>query len=102
MREFCELAFGEVGLDYQEHVRLDHRFERPAEVDLLMGDATAAYQDLGWRPQRSFRELVSEMVAADLELLGGRPAVSLGALGSLGSLGSLGEALAPELALAAV
>ncbi len=93
VREFCELAFGEVGLDYREHVRLDSRFERPAEVDLLIGDATAAERDMGWRPQTSFRQLVSEMVAADLELLGGRPAVSLG---------TLSEALTPERVLAAV
>ena len=80
VREFCELAFAEAGLDYRQHVRLDARFERPAEVDLLLGDAGAAYHDLGWSPRHSFRELVAEMVAADIALLGGRPTASLPAL----------------------
>ncbi len=97
VREFCQLAFAEVGLDYRDHVRLDPRFERPAEVDLLIGDATAAYHDLGWSPRHSFRELVSEMVAADLTLLGGRSGESIGA-----SLGALRGALAPEPVFAAV
>jgi GDPmannose 4,6-dehydratase len=66
VREFCELAFGEVGLDYREYVRLDERLLRPAEVDLLVGDATKARRELGWESQYSFRQLVSEMVQSDL------------------------------------
>lgn len=69
VREFCELAFAEVGLDYQEYVKVDERFYRPAEVDLLVGDATRAHQTLGWRPQYTFNQLISEMVQADLEEL---------------------------------
>lgn len=80
VREFCQLAFAEVGLDYRDYVRLDTRFARPAEVDLLLGDASAAYHDLGWSPRRSFRELVSEMVATDIALLGGGPTEGLPAL----------------------
>jgi GDPmannose 4,6-dehydratase len=67
VREFCERAFAEVGLDYREYVKIDQRFYRPAEVDLLVGDATKARDVLGWRPTYSFDELVKEMVHADLE-----------------------------------
>jgi GDPmannose 4,6-dehydratase len=66
VREFCELAFGEAGLDYREYVRLDERLLRPAEVDMLVGDATKARRELGWEPQYTFRQLVSEMVQSDL------------------------------------
>src|ERR1044071_7268665 len=66
VREFCELAFGEVGLDYRKYVRTDERFLRPAEVDLLVGDATKARTELGWKSTYTFPELVSEMVQADL------------------------------------
>jgi len=69
VREFCELAFGEVGLDYRDFVREDPQFYRPAEVDLLIGDATRAREALGWHPTYSFRQLVSEMVANDMEQL---------------------------------
>ncbi len=67
VREFCELAFAEVGLDYRDYVKTDERYYRPAEVDLLIGDATKARQVLGWQPRYTFHELVKEMVAADLE-----------------------------------
>ena len=67
VREFCELAFGEVGLDYREYVRIDERLLRPAEVDLLVGDATKAKRELGWESQYTFHQLVSEMVQSDLE-----------------------------------
>jgi GDPmannose 4,6-dehydratase len=67
VRDFCELAFAEAGLDYGEYVKIDERFIRPAEVDLLMGDYTKAKRELGWQPKYSFRELVTEMVQADLE-----------------------------------
>jgi GDPmannose 4,6-dehydratase len=69
VREFCELAFSEVGLDYREYVKIDERFVRPAEVDLLVGDARKARQILDWEPKHTFREIVTEMVRADMEAL---------------------------------
>ncbi len=69
VRRFCEIAFGHVGLNWQEHVVLDERFVRPAEVDLLIGDATKAHTDLGWRPRTSFEDLVAMMVESDLAAL---------------------------------
>lgn len=66
VREFCERAFSKVGLDYREFVKQDERFYRPAEVDLLMGDATKARRVLGWEQRSSFQQLVDEMVDADL------------------------------------
>ena len=66
VREFCDLAFREVGLDYRDFVIEDPQFYRPAEVDLLVGDATRAHEILGWQPTYSFRELVSEMAANDM------------------------------------
>lgn len=69
VREFCDLAFREAGLDYREFVREDPQFYRPAEIDLLVGDATRARDILGWRPTYSFRQLVSEMVALDIAQL---------------------------------
>ena len=66
--EFCELAFGEVDLDYREYVRIDERFLRPAEVDLLVGDATKARKELGWESKYTFPELVREMVQSDLAM----------------------------------
>jgi len=66
VREFCERAFSEVGLDYQKYVKIDDRFLRPAEVDLLIGDASKARQHLNWEPSYSFSDLVSEMVRMDL------------------------------------
>lgn len=71
VREFCEIAFEHVGLDYREHVKIDERFVRPAEVDLLLGDASKAERVLGWKPEVSFRELVEMMVDADLARLSG-------------------------------
>jgi GDPmannose 4,6-dehydratase len=67
VRDFCELAFGHAGLDYREHVTQDERFMRPAEVDLLVGDAGRALEKLGWEPQVDFSALVKMMVDADLE-----------------------------------
>lgn len=67
VREFCELAFGEVGLDYQDYVKTDERFYRLAEVDLLIGDASKARRELDWTPRHSFQELVKEMVQSDME-----------------------------------
>jgi GDPmannose 4,6-dehydratase len=67
VREFCEVAFGHVGLDWQEHVVIDERFFRPAEVDLLVGDPTHAADLLGWIPATGFRDLVTMMVDSDLD-----------------------------------
>jgi GDPmannose 4,6-dehydratase len=72
VREFCELAFSHVGLDYQDFVTLDERFVRPAEVDLLVADPTKANTQLGWRPKVELAELVAMMVDADLDLLQGK------------------------------
>src|SRR3954447_9914826 len=66
IRDFCRLAFGHVGLDYEAHVRVDPRFLRPAEVDVLKGDSSKAKQRLGWTPEVSLADLVAEMVEADL------------------------------------
>jgi len=66
VREFCELAFGAVGLDYREYVVQDERFFRPAEVDLLVADPSRAKTELGWTPHVNFRQLVEMMVDADL------------------------------------
>ena len=67
VREFCEIAFARVGLNWEDHVVIDERFFRPAEVDLLVGDATLARTVLGWEPKTPFRDLVDMMVDADLE-----------------------------------
>ena len=69
VRELCEIAFAEVGLDYRDYVKVDERYYRPAEVDLLIGDASRAKKILGWEPTYSFRDLIKEMVASDLESL---------------------------------
>lgn len=69
VREFCDLAFREVGLDYRDYVREDPQFYRPAEVDLLVGDPALAHEKLGWQPTYSFRDLIREMVANDMSLL---------------------------------
>ena len=65
VREFCEKAFAEVGLDWQKYVEIDPRYFRPTEVDLLIGDATKAHEKLGWRPEVGFDELVRRMVRHD-------------------------------------
>jgi len=69
IRELCEVAFGHVDLDWQEYVVQDERFMRPAEVDLLVGDASKAGRVLGWEPAVTFRGLIEIMVDADLETL---------------------------------
>jgi len=69
VRELCELAFGYLGLDYRDHVVVDPRFLRPAEVDQLVGDAAKARRVLGWEPAVSFEELVRMMVEADVAAL---------------------------------
>ena len=72
VREFCQLAFDHVGLDWEKHVVIDETFMRPAEVDLLVGDAQKAFDDLGWRPETPFADLVQLMVDADMDFLQGR------------------------------
>src|SRR5689334_19210559 len=69
VREFCERAFAEVGLDYRDYVKVDERFYRPAEVDVLVGDASRAKKILGWEPSYTFEDLISEMVRSDLDAL---------------------------------
>ncbi|MEY4131644.1 MAG: hypothetical protein RLZZ31_1768 [Actinomycetota bacterium] len=69
VREFCEVAFSHVGLNWQDHVVVDERFFRPAEVDLLVGDASHARKTLGWAPKTSFDQLVRMMVEADMDLV---------------------------------
>ena len=68
VREFLEVAFAHAGLDWQEHVKLDPRYLRPAEVDLLLADPAKAREKLGWTPTVGFRELVTMMVDADVAL----------------------------------
>lgn len=70
VREFCELAFARVGLNWEDHVVIDEKFLRPAEVDLLVGDATKAQRVLGWKPSTTFEQLVHMMVDADVAALG--------------------------------
>jgi GDPmannose 4,6-dehydratase len=82
VRELCEAAFGQVGLDYREFVEIDPRYYRPTEVDFLLGDPSKAARQLGWRPRTSFRDLVRIMMESDMELAerdrraGAGPAVS--------------------------
>jgi GDPmannose 4,6-dehydratase len=67
VKHLVDTAFKHVGLDYQKYVRTDPRFIRPAEVDLLIGDASKAKEKLGWTPAVSFEQLVEMMVDADVE-----------------------------------
>ncbi|MCW8086520.1 GDP-mannose 4,6-dehydratase [Sabulicella glaciei] len=72
VREFCRLAFAHAGLDWERHVRVDAAHLRPAEVDVLHGDASKARRALRWAPRITLEEMVAEMVEADLERLGGK------------------------------
>ena len=69
VREFCQLAFDHVGLDWEQYVRVDERYLRPSEVDHLLGDASKAKADLGWTPTLDFNGLVRRMVDADVAAL---------------------------------
>jgi GDPmannose 4,6-dehydratase len=69
VREFVELAFSEVGLDWEKYVKVDKKFFRPAEVEYLIGDSSKARQEFGWEPKVTFKELVKMMVKADVERL---------------------------------
>jgi GDPmannose 4,6-dehydratase len=75
VEDFCDVAFQQVGLDWRDYVRTDSKFERPAEVEYLIGDASKARQRLGWVPEVDFESLVRMMVDTDLELVasGGGP-----------------------------
>ena len=68
VREFLDETFSCLDLDYQEFVAFDQKYERPAEVDLLIGDASKAEKKLGWKPKVAFKKLVSIMVDADMKL----------------------------------
>jgi GDPmannose 4,6-dehydratase len=70
VRRLVEVAFEQVGLDPDEHIRVDERYMRPAEVEHLIGDPSKAREKLGWEPRTSFEEMIRRMVDADLELLG--------------------------------
>jgi GDPmannose 4,6-dehydratase len=69
VRELCEVAFSAAGLRWEDHVVVDPKFMRPAEVDLLVGDATKAHAELGWRCEVDFYGLIEMMVAADVAAL---------------------------------
>jgi GDPmannose 4,6-dehydratase len=69
IREFLEVAFGHFNMDWNQYVKIDPRYFRPAEVDLLIGDAAKAKKVLGWEPKVTFKELVKIMVEADEKLL---------------------------------
>jgi GDPmannose 4,6-dehydratase len=71
VRRCVEVAFDQVGLDWEKYVVIDDAFKRPAEVDLLVGDSTKAREQLGWEPTTSFEELIRLMVDADAKLLAG-------------------------------
>jgi GDPmannose 4,6-dehydratase len=68
VKEFCEVAFARVGLDWEKYVKYDQRYERPAEVELLIGNPAKAKKQLGWEPKVRFKELVELMVDHDLDL----------------------------------
>ena len=71
VRDLLEVAFGHLGLDPRNHVKVDERFIRPADVDQLVGDATKAREKLGWEPEVTFEELIKKMVDHDVALLQG-------------------------------
>jgi GDPmannose 4,6-dehydratase len=74
VRQLIEIAFARAGLTWQKHVRTDPALLRPAEVEHLLGDATKAKQELGWKPEVDFKMLVEMMVDADIQRLSGAPA----------------------------
>jgi GDPmannose 4,6-dehydratase len=69
VQELVEVAFSAAGLDWREHVEIDPKLLRPAEVDCLRGDASLAREELGWQPKVGFQELIRMMVDADLKLV---------------------------------
>ncbi len=73
VQRLCEIAFEAAGLDWQEHVVIDERFFRPAEVDLLIGDSEKARVELGWQPEVSFEQMICAMVESDIQLVRAQP-----------------------------
>lgn len=69
VRDLCRTAFGVADLDWEQYVKVDEKYYRPAEVDLLIGDSSRARAELGWEPKISFEELITEMVETDLNRL---------------------------------
>ena len=69
IRDLCRIAFAHVSLDWEEHVKVDPAFLRPADVDVTVGDATRARKRLGWVPEISLEQMIAEMVEADLRRL---------------------------------
>jgi GDPmannose 4,6-dehydratase len=69
IKEFAQLAFSHAGLDWEKYVKIDKKFYRPAEVNILMGDYSKAKKKLGWKPKVRFKELVKMMVDSDLNLM---------------------------------
>lgn len=88
VQEFCEEAFGCVGLDWRQYVEIDERYFRPAEVDLLIGDPSKAKRVLGWEPKVKFKELVRLMVEADMQTLSDQMAGKVNAPGDRDAKGS--------------
>jgi GDPmannose 4,6-dehydratase len=68
VREFAEMVFHKLGLDYKKHVVIDPKYFRPTEVDVLLGDATKAGKKLGWKPRIRFDQLIDMMIECDMEL----------------------------------
>jgi GDPmannose 4,6-dehydratase len=68
VREFVQAAFARAGIDYRKYVEIDPRYFRPSEVEYLLGDASKAYRELGWKPTVRFDELVAMMTDHDMEL----------------------------------
>jgi GDPmannose 4,6-dehydratase len=91
VREFAEIAFAHLGLDYRDYVTIDPQFLRPADVETLLGDASKARRVLGWSYQVTFKDLVEEMVEADLRWLSGAPRnrLSDGSGGERGARGAI-------------
>lgn len=73
VQRLCEIAFEAAGLNWREHVVIDERFFRPAEVDLLVGDAEKARSEMGWTPEVTFEQMIQEMVQADIDLVRKQP-----------------------------
>ena len=69
VKDFCEVAFNRVGLNWQDHVEIDERYVRPTEVDALIGDPSKAHKKLGWKATTDWRGLAELMVDADVEMV---------------------------------
>jgi GDPmannose 4,6-dehydratase len=67
VRDMCRIAFSHIGLNYEDYLKIDPKFYRPAEVDILLGNPSKAKEKLGWQPRTSLEELITMMVDADLE-----------------------------------